>query len=295
MGMSSELCFRLARNKVIKRQAGEAGANRATFDKASYRQWRQSELNQQFMQYFSAADVAQRDVVDFGCGEGELSFLMATLGVRSITGLEISPDRHKAALAALKEISLPLPPRFVLAQHMDRVELPDQSVDVLLCFDVLEHIMDYEAIIREWYRVLRPGGRVLIWWVPWWHPYGPHIESLVPIPWSHVFFSERALLRTCARIYDMPEFQPRVWDLDETGRKKPNKWLSMKSLPEVNKLTMGRFERLVRAAGLEIESRRLRGFGSSTLAKLSHVFLHIPYLREFFTSSVVYTLRRPTD
>ena len=70
----------------------------------------------------------------------------------------------------------------------------------------------------------------------------------------------------------MPEFKPRIWDIDANGKKKPNKWLDMKTLPEVNKLTMGDFERLAQLVGFAIQRKTPRGFGSSRLAKLTHIF-----------------------
>jgi len=57
-------------------------------------------------------------------------------------------------------------------------------VDTLLAFDCLEHVMSPLPILQDWYRVLRPGGRCLIEWFPYKGPWGPHMESLIPIPWA---------------------------------------------------------------------------------------------------------------
>jgi hypothetical protein len=90
----------------------------------------------------------------------------------------------------------------------------------------------------------------------------------------------------------MAEFRPRIWDTDATGQKKPNKWMTMNRLPEVNRLTMARFEKLCRDYGLRVEKRVIGGFGGSFLARMTRAFLHVPYLREGFTSCAVYTLRK---
>src|SRR4051812_8914731 len=42
------------------------------------------------------------------------------------------------------------------------IPVPDASYDVVLCTEVLEHVPDPVAAIREMSRVLRPGGRLLL-------------------------------------------------------------------------------------------------------------------------------------
>lgn len=286
----TEICFRLAKRRFLARSAGDAGMNAATFDAEAYRGWRWKELEAQFRDNFDAAAVAGKDVLDFGCGEGDLSYIVSSMAPKSITGIDVDADRVASAKNRLGELKPEVVPTFRAATTMDTIDLPDASVDLLLCFDVLEHIIDYEAILPEWSRVLRPGARVMIWWVPWFHPYGHHIESLVPLPWAHAVFSDRALIDTCARIYDLDEFKPRLWDLDEDGNKKPNKWRDMDELPDVNKLTMSRFEGICRKIGLHIDRRELHGFAVSGVGKVTHAFKHVPLLREYFTAYTVYEL-----
>ena len=118
----------------------------------------------------------------------------------------------------------------------------------------------------------------------------------MPIPWAHVLFSERVLLDTCARVYDAPDFQPKFWDLDEHGRKKPNKWRALERLPAVNRLSIRRFERLCRAVGLSIARVRYAGFGGGgALARAARLLTRVPGLRELFTSHTMYELRKPRD
>lgn len=117
-------------------------------------------------------------------------------------------ERAKVSLASTR-IPLGVEVDFVPGST-DALPFPDGSFDTLLAFDCLEHVMSPEPILREWHRVLRPGGRCLIEWYPYKGPWGPHMESLVPIPWAHVIFGERAIFRTAEAIYDLPEFVPDI-------------------------------------------------------------------------------------
>jgi SAM-dependent methyltransferase len=48
-----------------------------------------------------------------------------------------------------------------LVLDIERIDLPDASVDVIVCSHVLEHVNDAKALAEQ-YRVLRPGGLCLI-------------------------------------------------------------------------------------------------------------------------------------
>jgi SAM-dependent methyltransferase len=292
MSLASNLLFHLAKKRVIHSKPGDPGKNPATFSKAAYQEWRDVDLRAQFAANFDPEDLLDKDVLDFGCGEGGLSFLVATFGARSITGIDLNEELVHSALARLQGLNCATSARFMVGSDSKAIDLHDSSIDVILCFDVLEHILDYRDIIREWRRVLRPQGRVFITWVPWFHPYGHHIHPLVPLPWVHAFFSDKTLLDVCARIYDMPEFQPRLWDQDEKGNKRPNKWRTMKTLPDLNRLTLAQFERVCVESGLIIEERRTSGFKGRRLAAVTEALSRIPRIQEFFCSQVVYKLRK---
>lgn len=52
-----------------------------------------------------------------------------------------------------------------------KVPLPDASVDSILCTEVLEHVPDPMAVWVEFYRLLRPGGKVLLTTPMYWPPH----------------------------------------------------------------------------------------------------------------------------
>ena len=159
--------------------------------------------------------------------------------------------------------------------------------------------MHPQAIVREWRRVLRPAGSAWIWWSPWRHPYGHHLNSLVPLPWVHLLVSERTLVRLAARIYDDPCFIPRTWDIDPaTGSKKPNKWRTGADLSSwLNRLTLRQFRRICRAGGMDLHVRA-RGLGSGEgggLKRAAGKLAELPGVGECFTSYFAITLTKPAD
>jgi SAM-dependent methyltransferase len=275
---------------VLARPPGAPGERVESFDVHDYQQWRTSELQRHLKTHFDLSSLRDKDVLDFGCGYGDMCFIVANLGVKSIAGTELDRDCIEEAERRGQEFQGPVRPVFHLSSSASEIGLPDSSIDVILCFDVLEHVMDYRPILNEWKRVLRPGGRVLIWWVPWLNPWAHHLATLIPIPWAHVFFPERVLINTCARIYDMPDFEPRHWDRDENGGKKPNKWRTLERIPDLNRLTMAGFERACGVAGLRVARRKIQGFGGSAAGRLTNMFTRVPVLREYFCGSVVYEI-----
>jgi ubiquinone/menaquinone biosynthesis C-methylase UbiE len=281
LGVRDELCFQLSR-RLIK----PPSAHTENYD--AYSDWRQTELESQW-RFFSNDDIRNKDVLDFGSGFGNLTFYLAKLGPKSIIGLELEPFgieqaekiRAKSSGEYLDRV------RFMLGQH-DRIPLPDQSIDTLLAFDCLEHITQPETILREFHRVLRPGGKVLAWWSPYRGPWGPHMDAVVPIPWAHVLFGERAMLRTAARIYELDSFVPRPWHFNEDGSRKPNVWKQWSSFREqgyINQMTVTELREHAERANFRISRLEPHGFSGNTLRRtVGGVLARLPVLGEWMTS-----------
>ncbi len=95
-------------------------------------------------------------VLDAGCGEGHLlERLHKNLKHHSFTGIDITD-------IALKKAKERCP--FATIQKMDlyHLNLPDNSFDVVICTEVLEHISDYRTAIKELIRVVKHGGFLII-------------------------------------------------------------------------------------------------------------------------------------
>ena len=245
--------------------------------------------------HFSNADIDGKDVLDFGCGEGPLSLYLARIcQPKSILGVDIDAhaiERANLALTRLGDAAV----SFKLSDT-DRLPAADNSMDTILAFDCMEHVMQPENILAEWHRVLRPGGKVLIEWYPFKGPYGPHMTAMIPIPWAHVLFGEKALFETAARLYDQPDYIPNRWDLDERGEKKPNKWATSSTFREqgyLNEMTIPQFNAMTAAAGFRTARFEKRGFGQSgTKAAIGKALLKLPVIDVYFVNYSLIELQK---
>ena len=93
-------------------------------------------------------------ILEVGCSGGPLLLALRTAGFRRLMGIDISAD--SIALAQARGLSN------VAVMDGAHLTFPDQSFDLLIASDVLEHIEDEAQALREWRRVLRPGGRLIV-------------------------------------------------------------------------------------------------------------------------------------
>lgn len=101
-------------------------------------------------------------VLDLGSGGGIDCLLSAERVGPSghVYGLDMTDEMLSLARANLKQTSL-TNVTFVKGQ-LDAIPLPDESVDVVISNCVVNLAPDKERVIREIFRVLRPGGRIAI-------------------------------------------------------------------------------------------------------------------------------------
>ncbi|MFV2090589.1 MAG: class I SAM-dependent methyltransferase, partial [Pseudomonadales bacterium] len=106
------------------------------------------------------AQIAEGQVIaDYGCGPGALAIELARrVGDEGrVIGLDINPTflEKTQALADQHQLTERVETKLI---EDDRIPLSDQSVDRILCKNVLEYVPDPTATIAEFYRVVRPGG-----------------------------------------------------------------------------------------------------------------------------------------
>lgn len=93
-------------------------------------------------------------ILEIGCSGGALLQLLKNKGFEDLCGVDISQN----AVAICKE-------KFLEDVHvMDaaRLEFQDERFDAVITSDILEHISDDDHALAEWNRVLKPGGKLIV-------------------------------------------------------------------------------------------------------------------------------------
>jgi len=103
-------------------------------------------------------DVRGRRVVDFGCGSGANTVLLANRGAH-VWGIDISEDLLRLAQRRLLVSGRGGGATFIAASAHD-LPFPDESIDVVFGIAILHHL-DLDLVSREVRRVLKPGGRAI--------------------------------------------------------------------------------------------------------------------------------------
>lgn len=142
-------------------------------------------------------------VLDFGCGRGELTWHAAQLGAHAL-GMDYS--------AAALQLTQHLPPlkkgsiKFVHNTQL-KLDLPSDSIDRIFFVDVLEHLYpkQLQTLLPEFYRVLKTGGQVIVHTAPnreyyeYGYPWYTRWVSVVINPLYWLVFGERLVTRADPR------------------------------------------------------------------------------------------------
>lgn len=127
-------------------------------------------------------------LLDVGCGQGRsFRLLDRVFSPRRLVGLDADPvsiERARAE-AAREGVAVEL-----VLGDCAAIDLPDASVDVLFCHQVFHHLVEQEDALAEFWRVLKPGGTLLLaestrayidtWVIRWFFRHPMQVQKSAP-------------------------------------------------------------------------------------------------------------------
>lgn len=186
-------------------------------------------------------------VLDFGAGTCWLSKMLWQMGC-SVIATDVAVDALAMGRRLFEEFPVPMlnpnTPYRIVPFDGYTLEVEDDAVDRIVCFDTFHHVPNQERIVSEFARVLRPGGIIALN-----EPVGPHsqegasqsemrhytvlendlsLEGLLPL------FERHGLVGPRFKLAFAPSFELSLDDYrDFTAQPKPDETRSEAASPEI--------------------------------------------------------------
>ena len=264
-----------------------------------YQEWERQELERVADGFGDFWNLTGKDVLDLGCGLGGKTVAYSQWGACRVTGLDLRSHSLQAAAAENRWRNTdPATVRFCLTDAA-RMSFADESFDVIVSINVLEHVDDLYFTLRECQRVLRPNGVMLFHFPPFYSPWGAHLEGWINFPWPHLFFSDRTLIQAAHRIETEHRRNAGYIPTAQV------KWDALTRLPELNRVTVQQFHHLLSVLGLQVLEQKMLPLGYNYFAQPGPFHAQIlsllkwsaltPLVREVVTTKMSWVLARNTS
>ena len=271
------LSLLIALNKIFPKVVHPFNLNND--NKKSYAEWQFEKGENTILNYldYTGTDEMFKDknVLDIGCGAGGKSLYYASLGANHVYGVDVV-SQYDEESAALSE-KLGLKDKFTfLCCDAKNMPYDDNSFDTVIMNDAMEHVDSPNEVLREILRVLKPGGKVYINFPPYNHPFGAHLSDAIFIPWVHLFFSEKTLIKAYKKLVTpLPDGERRInFRISEKDGKEYFSY--------INKMTLKRFKKI-----LKEENIAPVYYNEIPLRKFLSFFARLPLLNEMFVKMAV--------
>lgn len=104
---------------------------------------------------------AGQTLLDVACGAGGPALRIAAKTGCSVVGVDLHQNAIDAAVSLARERQLDVRASFRIADAGGGLPFPDAEFDAITCIDAINHLPDRHRVIKEWVRLLKPGGRLL--------------------------------------------------------------------------------------------------------------------------------------
>ena len=226
-----------------------------------YFQWRKKRASTGIERISKKINLINKQVLDIGCGYGALSSALLDKGSR-VWATEIDANKLKFAqkqLAKNKNFNS------VLIKN-ETLPYEDDFFDVVIIFDVIEHVKNPTKIIQEALRVLKTSGYLYVEFTPYYSITGHHLYDFAKWP-IHLLPKEK--IKKIVFSKKIKSFMS-AEDL----------WRQYESL---NKLRIGQFQQMVKKFK-KIEERYLIKYPEVFEINLP-IIGYLGFLKDYFTMS----------
>ncbi len=116
----------------------------------------------EYLRFFNWLELKSSfNVLEVACGSGGPALFMArTIGCH-IIGIDNNENGIATANKMVQEQGLDTQVRFRLTDAGQPLPFEDEMFDSIVCIDAINHFPDRLRVLKEWFRLLKPDGRIL--------------------------------------------------------------------------------------------------------------------------------------
>ena len=219
-----------------------------------------------------------KTMIDVGCGEGGGVCAMHDSGMECV-GFDVEAYRVDMARLLVGDRSI----RWATGDlYTDDLPFSGRQYDLVVLHDVFEHLRQKEKVLEKLKRYMKPDGRLMITFPPYYSAYGAH-QQLLNTTWAKIPF------------FHLIPFAM-SWILPRLKGESPAFVEEIRKLGEL-KMGMRKFERIIAGANLNIEGKQAYfispnhiRFGLKPIP--AGPIAEIPILGEIVCTGVVYLLEK---
>jgi SAM-dependent methyltransferase len=116
----------------------------------------------EYLRFFKWLELkSTSNVLEVACGSGSPALFMARTTGCHILGIDNNENGIATASKMVQEQGLDSRVRFQLADASQSLPFEDELFDLIVCIDAINHFPNRSRVLAEWYRVLKPDGRIL--------------------------------------------------------------------------------------------------------------------------------------
>jgi SAM-dependent methyltransferase len=152
-----------------------------------------------FVQAFSEScfqrPISEISILDWGCGKGQVTFLLRRRGA-CVTSCDYDGGEAPVGDSSFGQDTPILRSAGIAVDRLDdpiQLSYSDESFDVVLSFGVLEHVQSDLESLRELRRVLRPGGMLFCFYLPYFLSWTQRLSHLLGNDYHDRLYSKAAV------------------------------------------------------------------------------------------------------
>jgi len=219
----------------------------------------------------------KRDVLDLGCGYGGLIAAALDKDHATVTGMDVELNAVISAKRHISELKGDSTGIHFIIGNAHELPFSPQMFDLIYTIATMEHFENPQKVLEECYRVLREDGLVYIIFSPYYAFNGAHLFDFIHIPWCHLFFSEKTLIKVWRRLAkqnpDLASLNPVV----DTNKNR---------LVGLNRITIRKYKQIVGKSHFKIKEYKENTFKRWYF----NILYRLPWIKEMFTSEVISVL-----